>query len=163
MKYRCVRILIVLTLMFTWLGFRSAPAFAAGGCKNVTCEGLNPNTMGCPAIGAGSVKYLSDGGSGLSIVETRQSTSANCDAKWARTTNLSGGSRYAAASLRYGCSNYCYAQSVSSPGTITNGNGVYTPMHAYAATPTRSCGAVSTSGPISIPIGINASLCTGVN
>lgn len=163
MKYRYVSILIVLTLVFTWLGFRSTPAFAAGSCKNVTCEGLNPSTMGCPAIRAGNVKYLSDGGSNLSFVETRQSTSANCDAKWSRTTNLSGGNMYAAASLRYGCANYCYNQSVRSPGTITNGSVVYTPMHAYAATSTRSCGAISSSGPIPVPIGINASFCTSAN
>ena len=160
MKYRYVRILIALTLMFTWLGFRSSPASAAGLCKNTTCEGLNPATMQCPATRSGAVKVLPDG---ASLVETRKSGTADCDAKWARTTNLSGGSRYAAASLRYGCSNFCNSQSVSSPGTISSGNVVYTPMHAFAATPTRSCGDVSTSGPIPIPIGISTSFCTGVN
>ena len=94
-----------------------------------------------------------DGGNNQSFVETRKS--AACDAKWARTTNRSGGYRYAAASLRFGCSNYCYHHSVSSPGTIPNNTVVYTPMVAYAATPTRSCGIVSTSGPISIPISIS--------
>jgi hypothetical protein len=160
MKHRYVRILIALTLMFTWLGFRSIPASAAGLCKNTGCEGLNPATMQCPATRSGSVKVLPDG---ASIVETRKSGTSDCDAKWARTTNQSGGSRYAAASLRYGCSNYCYNQSVTSPGTISNGQVVYTPMHAYAATPTRSCGKVSTSGPISIPIGISDTYCTGAN
>lgn len=160
MRYRYARVLIALTLIFTWLGVRSTPAFAAGSCKNVTCEGLNPNTMGCPATRSGSVKVLPDG---LSFVETRKSGTADCDAKWARTTNKSGGSRYAAASLRYGCANYCYNQSVSSPGTISNGSVVYTPMHAYAATPTRSCGDVATSGPIPVPIGISSTFCTGAN
>lgn len=160
MQYRYIRILIALTLIFTWLGIRSIPASAAGLCKNVTCEGLNPVTMGCPATGSGAVKVLPDG---ASFVETRKSTSANCDSKWARTTNQSGGSRYAAASLRYGCANYCYNQSVSSPGTIFNGNVVYTPMHAYAATPTRSCGSVSVSGPIAVPIGVSNTFCTGAN
>lgn len=160
MEYRFARILIALTLIFTWLGSRSTPASAAGLCQNVTCEGLNPNTMGCPASISGAAKVLPDG---VSFVETRKSGASDCDAKWARTTNQSGGSRYAAASLRYGCSNYCYNQSVSSPGTISNGSVVYTPMHAYAATPTRSCGNVSTSGPIAVPIGISSTFCTGAN
>lgn len=160
MQYRYIRILIALTLIFTWLGIRSMPVSAAGLCKNVACEGLNPATMGCTAVRAGNLKYLPDG---ISTVETRMSTSANCDSKWTRTYNYSGGSRYAAASLRYGCANYCYNQSVSSPGTIFSGNQVYTPMHAYAATPTRSCGNVSVSGPIAVPIGVSNTFCTGAN
>jgi hypothetical protein len=115
--------------------------------------------MGCPAVTSGSIKILPDG---LSTVETRKSTSVNCDAKWARTYNWSGGSRYVAASLRYGCSNYCYNQSVTSPNTIPSGSQVYTPMHAYEATPTRSCGDVSISA-IPIPIGISSTWCTGAN
>lgn len=162
MKYRYIRMLIALTLMFTWLGFSSSPASAAGLCKNTACEGLNPATMQCPATISGVFKYLPDG---LSTVETRKSGTADCDAKWARTFNKSGGYRYAAASLRYGCSNYCYNQSVTSPGTIASSStvGVFTPMHAYAATPTRSCGNVSTTGPIPVPIGISSTFCTGVN
>ena len=160
MKDRIVRVLLTLTFVFTWLGFQSMPAFAAS-CYNVTCEGLNPSTMGCTAVTSGSVKILSDGGNNQSYVETRKST--DCDAKWARTTNKSGAYRYAAASLRYGCTNYCYNQSVRSPGTIANLTTVYTPMHAYAATPTRSCGAVSVSGPIAIPLGISSSSCTSAN
>jgi len=64
---------------------------------------------------------------------------------------------------RYGCANYCYDQSISSPGTIANNSTVYTMMLAYVATPTRSCGIVSTSGPINIPISISSTNCTGAN
>lgn len=162
MKYAHIRILLVLTLMFTWFGFHSSPASAAGTCKNLTCEGKFASTMGCPGYTSGNVKILLDG---LSTVETRASGNADCDAKWARTYNKSGSNRYAAASLRYGCSNYCYSQSISSPAPIASSNtvGVYTPMHAYYATPTRSCGRVETTGPISIPISLFNSLCTGAN
>lgn len=160
MKFRLINVLLVLTLAFTWLGFRANSAIAAGNCKNVTCEGLNPFTMNCPAVTAGTVKVLPDG---ISTVETRVSGTADCDAKWAKTRNLSGANRYAAATLRYGCANYCYSQNVSSPGTIASGSSVYTPMHAYASTPTRSCGSVSTVGPLSVPIGLSNTSCTGAN
>lgn len=162
MKTRIIRMLLATTMVFTWLGYHTKPAYAAL-CVNEECEGLNPNTMGCGADArrSGSLKYLSDGGTNLSFVETRKS--ASCDAKWARTTNKSGGYRYAAASLRYGCANYCYNRSVSSPGSIANNAVVYTSMHAYVATPTRSCGQVTFSGPIPIPISISSTWCTGAN
>lgn len=162
MKFRYVRILLALTLVFTWLGFRSNSVLAAGLCKNITCENLNPSTMQCPAIRSGSLKILPDG---LSTVETRKSGTADCDAKWARTFNKSGGNRYAAASLRYGCSNYCYSKNVSSPNPIASSStvGVYTPMHAYAATPTRSCGDVDVTGPIPVPLYIANNWCTDAN
>ena len=161
MKFRIVRMLLALTFVFTWLGYRSTTAYAL--CFNTSCEGLNPATLGCGADGvtSGSVKVLSDGGNNQSFVETRKSNA--CDAKWARTTNKSGGNRYAAGSLRYGCTNYCNNQSISSPGTIANNTTVYTMMHAYVATPTRSCGVVSVSGPIGIPISISSTRCTGAN
>lgn len=162
MKYSHIRILLALTIVFAWLGFRSVPTSAAGSCKNVTCEGLFPDVMGCPVSTSGSVKILPDG---KSTVETRKSGTADCDAKWARAYNKSGGNRYAAASLRYGCTNYCYDQSIATSSPIASSStvGIFTPMHAYAATPTRSCGDVELLGPIRIPIGISSSLCTGAN
>lgn len=74
MKHRIVTVLLALTLVFTWLGFHSMPVYAAS-CLNVTCEGLNPSTMGCAtdAVTSGSVKVLSDGGNNQSFVETRKS------------------------------------------------------------------------------------------
>ena len=99
-----------------------------------------------------------------SFVETRVSDAENdCDAKWARTNNRSNYYRYAAASLRYGGANYRYSKSVSSPGTIESGQSVYTSMLAYETMPTRSCGHVLQSGPISIPISLGDTYCTGVN
>ena len=162
MKYRHIRILLALTLIFTGLSIKSAPASAAGLCKNVTCEDKFASTMQCPAYTSGNVKILSDG---KSTVETRASGTADCDAKWARTYNKSGGNRYAAASLRYGCTNYCYNKSISSPDPIASSStvGVFTAMHAYVSTPTRSCGRVSLSGPIAIPIGVSDTSCTGAN
>jgi hypothetical protein len=162
MKYSNIRMLLILTLMFTWFGFRSVPASAAGSCKNTTCDGKFASTMRCPGYTSGSVKILSDG---HSTVETRASGTSDCDAKWARTYNLSGGNRYAAGSLRYGCANYCYNKSILSPNPIASSNsvGVYIPMAAYVATQTRSCGSVSLVGPISIPIEIADTSCTGVN
>jgi hypothetical protein len=162
MKIRYIWMLLILTLLFTWLGVRTDSVFATGGCKNTTCEGYYASTMGCPGYTAGSVKVLPDG---LSTVETRASGATDCDAKWSRTYNKSGGNRYAAASLRYGCANYCYDQSIASPSPIASSStvGVYSPMAAYVGTPTCSCGSVSTYGPISIPIGISNSYCTGAN
>lgn len=160
MKHRLIKMLLILTLLFTWMGLRPNPASAAGGCKNTTCEGYNPYTMGCPATTAGTRKYLPDG---YSYVETRVSGTSDCDAKWARTTNMSGGYRYAAATLRYGCANYCYSQYASTPGSIASGQTVYTPMHAYAATPTRSCGDVEYTGPIYVPLSLSDTYCTGTN
>lgn len=164
MKYRYVRILIALTLMFTWLGFRSSPAFAAG-CRGATCNGLNPATMGCPAVRSGSLKFLPDG---YSTVETRKSGTGvgECDAKWARTYNLSGGDRWAAADLKCGGGSYPSCQVVSSQAKIASSStvGVFTPMTPFAATLTRSCGCVRTDpGPISTPIVLSNNWCTGVN
>lgn len=162
MKSRILRIFIGLTIVFAWIGFKTPYVYAAS-CVHLSCEDLNPNTMGCgaDAVTSGSVKILADGGNNQSFVETRKSSA--CDAKWARTTNKSGGNRYAAASLRYGCQNYCSNKSVRSPAAIANNTTVYTVMHAFVATPTRSCGAVSVSGPISIPIPISGGSCTSAN
>jgi hypothetical protein len=164
MKARIVRTLLVLTLVFTWLGFHARPAYAVG-CHGSGCTGLNPSTMGCgtDAVRSGSRKILNDGGNNQSYVETRKS--AACDAKWARAYNISGGNRYAAASIRYGCANYCYNQSVSTSGLIASSAtvGIYTPMVGLVPTPTRSCGRVSTSGPIAIPLAVSDGQCTGVN
>lgn len=79
--------------------------------------------------------------------------------------NKSGGNRFAAASLRYGCANYCYNQSISSPEKIASSStvGVHTPMTAYSGTPTRSCGRVSMTGPIPTPIPVSDAECTGAN
>jgi hypothetical protein len=162
--------MLILVLVFVLLGLypNSVEAHHGGShCKGTSCNGLNPSTMGCSATTAGTVKVLLDG---VSTVETRVSANgtldSQCNAKWARVRNLSTEPKYLAGSLRYGCSNYCYAQSVSSPGKVTNispNNQVFTPMQGLAATPTRSCGATSTSSQIAVPIGISSTSCTTAN
>jgi hypothetical protein len=162
MKYSHIRILLVLTLIFTGLSIKSGPASAAGLCKNVTCEDKFASSMQCPAYTSGNVKILPDG---KSTVETRASGTSDCDAKWARTYNKSGGNRYVAATLRYGCSNYCASKYLASSSPIPSSGsvGIFTVMHAYVATPTISCGAVSTTGPIPVPLSLSSNNCTGSN
>jgi hypothetical protein len=128
----------------------------AAGCSGSGCQGLNPHSMGCStgAYTAGSPKILRDG---LSFVETR--ANSTCNAKWARVTNKTTSYRYAGGSLRYGCTNYCYTQSASSPNTIAPNDTVYTPMNAYTATNTRSCGKVQASS-VSVPVAIDTKDCT---
>ncbi len=127
----------------------------AAGCSGSGCTGLNPDTMGCSA-GALTGPYTSSGGA---LIENRYNTT--CDAEWERTTNQSGGNRYAAGSIRYGCGSYCYDQSVSSPGAIANGQAVYTPMMGPDGPISAiNCGRVSITGPIATPVTVN---CTGVS
>jgi len=163
MKYRYVRILVILTLIFTWLGFRSSQTFAAGGCSGAACEGLDPGTMGCPATTAGTVKILPDG---ASTTMTRKSGTADCNAKWTRAYNMSGTSQWVAANLRCksgisypSCQFRASAAKIASSSTV----GIYTPMEAFASTSTRSCAVVrGDPGPITtVPLG--TANCTGVN
>jgi|CXWL01.1.fsa_nt_gi hypothetical protein len=162
MKYRYARILIALTLMFTWLGFRTSSAFATGGCSGLNCQGLDPGTMGCPAVRAGILKLLPDT---LSTVETRKSGTADCNAKWARTYNLSGVSKWVAADIKCGGGSYPSCQFRSSAAKIASSStvGIYTPMTPFAATQTKSCGVVrGDPGPITtVPQG--TANCTLVN
>jgi len=120
----------------------------AKGCSGSGCMGLNPETMGC-GTGALTGPSTSSGGA---LIENRYNTT--CNAEWARTTNQSGGNRYAAATIRHGGSQYNQSsQNVSSPGLIANGQRVYTPMVGPDSTiDSLSCGSVSTAGPIQTPV-----------
>jgi len=135
------------------------PSFqaAAVGCTGSNCTGLNPETMGCGADAlTGPTKTISGG-----KAENRYSVA--CNAEWERTRNQSGIYKYAAGSIRYGCANYCYAQRVRSPAKIASGYNVYTAMKGPDSTTyTRSCGRLSDYGPISIPVPVNESYCSGV-
>lgn len=164
MKHNFARVLIILTLVFTWLGFHTGQSLAAGGCSGASCEGLDPGTMGCPAVRAGSLKILAV--DGASTVETRKSGTSDCDAKWARAYNLSGVSRWVAADLKCksgvsypSCQFRASAAKIPSSSTV----GIYTPMEAFASTSTKSCAVVrGDPGPItSVPVSSNG--CTGVN
>jgi hypothetical protein len=160
MKERFVRVMVIMTLMFTWLGFNTSTASAVG-CSGLNCKGLDPYTMGCSASTSGTVKILPDG---YSRVETRVSSATNCNAKWARAYNLSGSSKWVAADIKCG-SGYPSCQFRASSAKIASSStvGIYTPMTPFATTQTKSCGVVRASpGPITtVPLG-NAN-CTAVN
>lgn len=161
MQHSFARVLIVLTLVFAWLGFHAGQSLAAGGCSGAACAGLDPGTMGCPATIAGTVKILPDG---TSTTMTRKSGTADCNAKWARTYNLAGIPQWVSADLRCG-TNYPSCRFRSSSAKIASSStvGIYTTMQPFASTSTRSCGIVrGDPGPItSIPVSNNN--CTGVN
>jgi hypothetical protein len=159
MKLWIVKLIVLGAFLLGWSATQQHLSHAAS-CSGSSCDGLNPDSAGCStgAYTSGTYKTLPDNSS---RVETRVNTS--CNAKWARVTNYSGAYRYAAGSVRYGCANYCYSRSVSSPGTIANNAAVYTSMIAYSTTPTRSCGKVETTGPISVPIALSDTYCTSAN
>jgi len=144
-----------------WLPFPQSPA-QSHVCYGLSCHGYSPAGTQCSNDGYTGPQFTSAGAK----VENRYSV--HCNAEWERTTNVSGGSRYAAGSIRWGCANYCLNWSVSSPGLIANGSQVYTLMAApdiyvppgAAGKVCINCGKVSTSGPISVPV---MSPCTGVS
>lgn len=128
----------------------------SSNCVGEGCEGYDPNTMGC-TVDSSSEKEISGG-----VIQARRSTV--CDAKWARTVNRSGVDRYAAASIWYGCADYCYNRSVSSPYLIEHQQTVYTAMTTPRNKPVKTCGRVEVYGPIQIPVWKNnSSWCDTVN
>lgn len=137
---------IVAAVLAAWAWPHTGDEAQAASCYGSTCTGYYAPAMGCTASGGSG--YLFVGG-----LYVEQRYASNCNSEWERTTNGSDGNRYAAGSIRYGCANYCYHQSVSSPAAIASGQVVYTPMKGPASTtPTLSCGKISTSGPISVPV-----------
>jgi hypothetical protein len=103
--------------------------------------------MGCgsDATTAGSYTY-----SGGNKVENRQS--ATCDAEWERTTNLSGGDRYAGGSIRYGAG-FGNHQSDRSPAKIAHGSQIYTKMVGPdSSTLALACGKLSSTNLIPLPV-----------
>lgn len=156
-----VRMLLILTLIFTGLGIRSTAAAAAGLCSGSSCLGKNPATMQCPATRAGNLKLLPDG---ASTVETRKSGTSDCNAKWARVYNLSGSNKWVAADLYCG-TNFINCQFAASGAKIASSStvGIYTPMQPFVSTATKSCGVVrGDPGPITtVPLGI--ANCTTAN
>ena len=161
--------LLICALMFALgvsgsIGVVQAASLCSGDTGPNPCTGKYADGAGCTATNDSDPNPLLVGGA---KIERRSSNV--CDTKWTRVTNVSGRSQYTAASTRYGCTNYCSAQSIESGGyspyqAIPSGAVVYTTMKAYRATPTLSCGGVSDSK-ITLPIGGTAparsSLCTG--
>lgn len=124
----------------------AASCYGEGNSSQPTCTGLYAGPVGCTATNSSDPNYWTYNGA---KIERRSSTI--CNAKWTRITNVSGSTRYTAGSTNYGCSNYCYHQSVQSSGAISNGSQVYTPMKGLTATPVLSCGATSASA-MTLPI-----------
>ncbi|MCC6568526.1 MAG: DUF2690 domain-containing protein [Anaerolineales bacterium] len=121
--------------------------YGEGTATLPSCTGKFAGYQGCTSTNASDPNYIVSGGS---KIEKRQSN--NCNAKWTRVTNVSGQSGYIAASTKYGCSNYCYNQSIQSGGSVVNGAQVYTPMKGLTGTPTLHCGSFSLSM-MSLPVG----------
>lgn len=152
---QALRVLLcsILFLVGLWMPLSTSQVFAAS-CYGSGCTSYDPHSTGCDLDAVMGPSTTSGG----AFIENRYSVT--CNAEWERTTNQSGGSRYAAGSIRYGCANYCYSQNVSSPAQIANGAKVYTPMVGPDTTiNTLSCGKVSTTGPIPTPV---TTPCTGV-
>jgi hypothetical protein len=131
-------------------------------CRGGSCNGLNPETMGC---GADAQTYTSipledPNNNEIGIIQNRDSQ--NCLAQWEKTLNLSGSDMYAEGSIRWGGVDYTpNIQSVSSPGSIENTDSVYTPIYGSDSGlgSALNCGNLSPSGPIyppSQPINLNS-------
>ncbi len=109
-------------------------------CQGDSCTGLNPESAGCGdgAITVGSYSFSTV------RVDHRRSPPDTCDAEWSRAVNISGGTRYVGASIRYGAG-FVYHQSDRSPAPISNGSAIYSRMKGPSSTLTLACGKVSTS------------------
>ncbi len=160
-KKRFIPMLLIFTLVFTWLGYYSGHANAAG-CSGANCLEQDPGIMGCSASTSGTIAYLPDG---LSTVETRVSGASSCNAKWARVYNKSGTNQWVAADLKCNPPNYGSCQFKASQAQIASSSsvGIYTMMQPYASSLVRSCGVVrGAPGPItSVPL--SSLNCTSTN
>jgi hypothetical protein len=122
--------------------------YGEGNATLPSCTGKYAGYVaGCTSDNASDPNYWVSSGA---KTERRQSTA--CNAKWTRATNVSGYTSYVAASTKYGCSNYCYNQSIQSGGAVAVNVSVYTAMKGLIGTPVLSCGATSLTI-MSLPIG----------
>lgn len=166
----------LLALSF-WIPLDPIDASAAT-CYGSTCTGLfagtGAGTTGCAAQSGTSYYYSGSAKfeGRISLTKTQTSTD-RCDTGWTRVFNNSASSNlYVAGSTRYGCSNYCYDQSIESGGYPPNsqpigpGQYVFTPMVGpRSGTPLIPCGAASSSM-LGLPLGgsnpATSSSCGGV-
>lgn len=148
---------LLILILGLWMPQTPESVVSAVGCTGFSCDGLNPSTMGCGSDATTGTRIVFTNG----VAEHRKSTA--CDAKWERTRLTSGANKYAAGSIRFGCANYCYAYSVSSPAKISSGEQVYTPMAGNLDMPTRACGKLLDDGPIFVPIPISATYCSSAD
>lgn len=162
---------IALTLSF--LLPLPTPEAEAATCYGSTCTGLFAGAgTGCEASSSTSFYYYGSAKwqgriSGLAPGSTR------CNAGWTKVWHNGTVNAYVAGSTRYGCANYCYAQSVESGGNPPNSQkiapqqAVYTPMVGPNSTiDLLPCGRVNSSTMITLPVGgsspATSSYCGGV-
>lgn len=141
-----LRMLFFVTLFFLGVWAPSLVQTVLAGCYGSSCHGYNPNTMGCDS-GATTVAYVDNYGG---RVQWRHSSS--CNSEWERTVNVSGDNRYVGGGIWWGCANYCYNFSTSSPNSIGNNQSVYTSMVGPASTiDSRQCGRVAINS-VGVPV-----------
>ena len=147
-------IVIALTLSFL-LPF-PAPRARAASCYGSTCTGLYAGSGTGYQATASTIYYYY----GSAKWQGRISGSSNCNACWTKVWNNGSVNAYVAGSTRYGCANYCYAQSVESGGPPPNsqkigpGYAVYTPMVGpWDSIWMLPCGDVNSGSMITLPVG----------
>lgn len=139
-----------------WMPATPVPKVLAVGCNGGSCQGKNPQTMGCGNDAqTGPTRSVGHG-----VAQNRYSNA--CNAEWERTVNTYVVSRqYAAGNIKSG-STFQLNLTVSSPWTIGYLENVYTPMKGPQAD-TKSCGFVWDTGPISVPLPDTTFYCTIVD
>lgn len=136
-------------------------------CYGDTCNGLNPNTMGCDGDAQTHLNYklLYDANNDLiGIVENRYSNI--CLTQWERTRNTSGNPFYAEGSIRWGGENYSPGiHSISGYTSGIDGWSVYTAMYGNDSGfgPSLNCGNLSTTPATPPPQPINLNSPYGLN
>ncbi len=138
---------------------------SAAQCYGDSCNGLNPQTMGCnvdaPPPSGGRIIY-DDSDNPIGVVENRYSPS--CLAQWERTRNTTGAQSWAEGSIRWGGIDYSLGI-WSAEGVATLEESLYTPMYAVSAGfgPALNCGNLSTSPVYPPPQPINLNSDYGLN
>jgi hypothetical protein len=138
------------------------PTTTPVNCYGSTCNGLNPNSMGCDydAQTYSNYRFLYDANNDLiGVVENR--FSIGCLSQWERTRNTSGISLYGEGSIRWGGIDYTpFINPVSGHTSSIEGWVVYTAMYGVdgGLGPSLNCGSLSTSSvdPPPQPINLNS-------
>ena len=121
-----------------------------------SCHGYYPTAYGC-TVSSSSAAYREGGNA---KVEMRNSS--DCDAEWARVTNVSGSSRYVAASIRFGGQNYDYHFSEDSGdphAPIGHNELIWTAaVWRDSYIPARACGHTPIY-PVTLPVGVSDYYC----
>ncbi len=115
-------------------------------CHGSSCNGLNPNTMGCDSDAQTYPVFRSLYVNDTKIGEVQNRYSNACLAQWERTRNLSGNSMYAEGSIRWGGIDYSSDMNPIN-GYVPGDESVYTAMYATddGFGPSLNCGDMATS------------------